>query len=159
MPDIQSLIIDLSEKTLAQIEAAGRQIYTDLYAGQSVESHDGEPVFFFNDTFDHAFFTSSDRIRHPYDKDKVVPERVERIQYVGPVIQGKIDGVSCWLTPSPPPQKGYSKRLYVVHVCHYIIWLEPQRRGGWKFSTAYVAEPRYISRVCGEGKRIWVRKG
>ncbi len=159
MPDIQSLIIDISEKTLSQIEATGRKIYADLYAGQSIESHDGEPVFFFNDRFDHAFFTSSDRITHPGWKDILAPERVKRIQCIGPVIRGEIDGSSCWLTPSPPPRNGYSKRLYVVHICHYIIWLEPQRKGGWRFSTAYVAEPRYISRACGEGKRIWVRKG
>ena len=58
---------------------------------------------------------------------------------------------SLWLA-----KKG--SRLYVLLSESYVIWLEPRRSGGWKFSTAYKARLKNIQRYCSFGKRIWVQK-
>jgi len=113
--------------------------------------HDGQVAFIFRDRFEHAFYTSPDRIRHPYSKSKIAHDRVERIKWIKPILEGKVKGTQCWLVPDPRRKK----RLYVVMQEQYIIWLEERNDGGWKFSTAYCAENQNIKRYTTKGVKIW----
>lgn len=114
---------------------------------------------FFDDRYFHGFRTSKDRARRAYAKDKVAVDRIERIQWIRPILEGQVEGIECWEVPLKIPEEGYrcfpGKRLYVCRDREYIVWLEPLRKGGFKFSTSYVAPKKEIERYIERGRLIW----
>ena len=160
--DLGGLLLDLGGMGDDDIEALARDWYDRLYvtSGQCGfhTCHDGEEVVFWRDRFEHAFFTSSNWARYPDRKDRLARDRIERIRWIGEVIAGRVPGSACWEVPSPTGRRRPPNRLYLVSSERYVVWLEPRMRGGWKFSSAYVAQPRQLRNYCAGGRRIWVWK-
>lgn len=157
--DLNSLLLDFSGKTLAEIEAIGRSEYEHLYITSRNfgvhKAHDGEDVFFWKDRFEHAFFTSSNWASFPDRKDKLDVDRIKRLKWIGPVVSGLVSGTICREVPGPTGRRHPPNRLYLVTKGCYVVWLEPRMNGGWKFSSAYVARYDQLRRYCQGGKVIW----
>ena len=104
---LASLLIDLSETSDEEANRLVFEKYVELYLDATTascrvgvrETHDGEPVVFFEDRFDHAFFTSGQKTSRPYAKDRFDRRRGERVAWIGPVIAGTIEGSACYLLP------------------------------------------------------------
>jgi len=110
-------------------------------------THDGHKIVFFNDAFDHAFFVSPEKV-------VLDIERVKRINWILPLIQGKAFNSECWEIN----QRGLNKRVYVCFGLGYLVWLKESLNGGWKFITAYPAFRRQIREYIAGGERIAVFK-
>jgi len=160
--DLNDLIVPITGLEIAEIEDIARRLYREIYVTSGrygiCKAHDGESVYFWEDRFEHAFYTSSNRIRYPDRKDRLDLERIKRIRWIKEIIAGRIPGTGCWLTPSPSGGGRPLNRLYILLSDSYVIWLEPRHSGGWKFSTAYKARLKDVQRYCSLGKRIWVQK-
>lgn len=132
---------DLSDAE--EIFEHGKRIFANEYLNQSgargeIVAHDGSKVVFYPDRYDHAFCTSYDRARRPYDKSKVAIDRIERMLWIKELICKTRSKVIC-KEQTPPPRW---KRAYYCHESHYVVWLEPLklqdgRPIDWKFSSAY----------------------
>ena len=86
--DLKALLLDLTGRGDGGVEALGRAEYCRLYASGgrgTVHCADGAEVVFFEDRFDHAFFTTSDRYRRQDAKNVIARDRVERVAWIGPV--------------------------------------------------------------------------
>lgn len=160
-PTLAALLLDLTGLSDEEAEDKIYQEYVRLYMDRKTRSgmigelktHDGESVTFYEDRFDHAFFTSVDRVLRPHNKGKFDKMRGERVRWIGRVIQGEIRGTSCWYFPPAPG--GVAKRLYVLCDECYLIWLNAAKRGGWKFSSAYTANRSYIRRKIKGSYFVW----
>jgi len=160
-PTLASLLLDLSGLSDVEAEELTYQEYIKLYTVRQTrcgmigvrETHDGDAVIFYEDRFYHAFFTTVDKISRQYNKAKFDRVRGSRIRWIGEVIQGNIDGTSCWYISDSPAS--IVKRLYVVWDEYYLVWLNPRKKGGWRFSSAYVADHKYIRRKTTKGSCFW----
>ena len=61
-------------------EGAYRQHFIRTYCRGTIETHDGIPVFFHHDRFDHAFYESTNR---DGAKDAFSPLRAQRMDWIG----------------------------------------------------------------------------
>ncbi len=112
---------------------------------------------FFEDRFEHAFFTTSDRYRHEFAKDVLARDRVACVRWIGPILRGEVPNTQCWesLKCSGIERK---KRLCIASAELYVIWLDARSDGSWRFSTAYVARAEqarnyaFGKRLCGRFK-------
>jgi hypothetical protein len=130
-----------------EIEQNGREFFaklflTDTRKGQH-QLHDGERVTFFADVFDHAFFRSP-------NKEVIDTRRIERIEWILPLIQGNVQHAECWELEDD----GINKRIYVCFGLGYVVWLKETLSGGWKFLTAYPAFRVQIRMYLIGGRRI-----
>ncbi|MFB2924267.1 hypothetical protein [Aerosakkonema funiforme] len=159
--DLDDLLLPLDDLDESQIEELGRNKYRELYLTPDKnfgiqQTHDGQDVFFWEDRFDHAFYTSSDKRRDTDQKDKLVVERIERICWIKEVIAGRVPGSECWEVPN---RRGWrTNRLYPVWSKSYLVWLELRDKGGWKFSSAYPVLAETLRTYCRGGKKIWFWK-
>ena len=162
--DLERLRVDLSSFTDEGAYKWAESVYLKDFMSRSGRSgmhkaHDGEEVTFFNDRCFHAFRTSHDRARHPYSKKKVARDRIERINWIRLIIEGNVAGIECWEVPLKVPEEGYrnfpGKRLYVYWEAGYIVWLEPLKKGGFKFSSSYVLPEKEIKRYIDRGRIVW----
>jgi len=143
--ELLALKADFTGMDAAQAEQQGRDLYRSLYLdGDSPfgnrQAHDGQPVAFYltgQHGFDHGFFTSSDLIGHKERKDVLDFGRLERMPWIGPVIRGEVQGVEFRKETFRRGQALFEKRLYLLPQEGYVVWLEPQTRGGFKFATAF----------------------
>lgn len=132
------------------------QNYWQTICGRRLYTHDGQLVIFHKDRFDHAFYTSKDRARRPYDKDVVDMKRVIRARWIHALITGGVANSECWECPSKETgRREPPDRLYIIWDEGYVIWLHPRSEGGWRFSTAYCAPIAEIKKYCQGGKKIW----
>jgi hypothetical protein len=163
---LAELLIDLSEFSDEDAEQVTFDRYAELYLDRGTSpkrtglqrAHDGERVIFFEDRFPHAFSeTVSWYAKGPFDRS-----RGERVAWIGPVVSGEVPGTECWLVP--PKNGGHRtdnrprNRLYIVNDEGYVVWLEPLRAGGFKFSSAYVAGPGDLRRYRKTGRKLWAQK-
>jgi hypothetical protein len=141
-----------------EIEERGERLYRELYLNRGRvgvhRAHDGEVVLFHEDRFEHAFFGTQQWRWHPERKETVDRERVRRIRWIGEVISGRVEGSECLEGVWHLGREARRKRMYVVWDENYVVWLEPRRQGGWKFSTAYVASKELIRKYQGEGRMV-----
>ena len=167
-PTLASLLLDLNGLSDDEAEALTYEEYIRLYMDRKTHrgmvgehrTHDDEAVVFYEDRFEHAFFSSSHGARRRYVKDKFQRNRGSRVGWIGPVIQGDICGTECWrIAPIGHYHSDAKKpaRLYILWEENYLVWLEPRRNGEWWFSTAYVAErgKTYIRNITNRGVRSW----
>ncbi|HKQ34472.1 MAG TPA: hypothetical protein VJT11_04115 [Nitrospiraceae bacterium] len=135
-----------------------RSVYSYTYLdGKKVGKstcHDGALVLFHEDQFDHAFYTSSNRGRYPNKKDIIDRERIKRMRWIKPVIEGSVTKTICYKVVDYESKR--ERRLYVVPERMYVVWLEARSDEGWKFSTAYVATAEDLRRYCKGQKKEWV---
>jgi len=160
--DLVSLLVDVAGLSQTELEQLAQGLFRQLYVGigrcgDHCTTHDGHPVVFWADRADHAFRISDDWARYPHRKNVVDPQRVARIRWIGEIIAGRVQGTGCWEIPKPGSTTG-PKRLYAVFPAQYVVWLEPRKQGGWKFSSAYPASRDYIRRKAKTGRKIWERK-
>ena len=121
----------------------------DLYRGGTVS--------FFMDRWEkHASRTSSDRVKHPYAKDRIALDRIARVRWIKEVLAGNVPGTECWHVR---PQSGRNHpldRLYVLWEYHYVVWLHPKMDGnGWRFSSAFPTTNAEIARFIRGGSLQW----
>ena len=161
-PNLDELVWDLDEWEPDAAYRWGESRYCRCFIDEAEGSpadggvwrlHDGESVVFFRDRFEHAFRTSSNRMRHPDIKDVVAVDRIELIDWILPILRGQVPEVECWRIPRKGTKPYPSNRLYVLWGSAYVIWLEPLRRGGYKFSSAYKASLEDIRRYVKQGNR------
>jgi len=161
---LSSLLLDLTGLSDTEAEDLTFQEYGRLYLDHEtrkgmvgeLQTHDGEPVTFYEDRFYHAFFTTFDKVIRPHNKGLFDRSRAVRVSWIGEIIAGNVEGTECYHISSNTHsrfQAAIMKRLYVLPGERYVVWLEPLKRGGWKFSTAYLAGNRDIRRITKGGWR------
>ncbi len=162
--NLTDLRLDLAALSDVEIEAEGEKLFRTEFITRNSRSgvlttHDGVEVKFFADRYYHAFHTSHNRAHQGFAKDKVARDRIERIRWIKPIIENRAANVECWEVPLKVPEEGLrcfpGKRAYVVWQHGYIVWLEPLRAGGFKFSTAYVLPAAEISRYTNRARKLW----
>ena len=161
--DPEDLLLDLSGKTDDEAAAFGERQYRELYLQRgrtgSLQTHDGELVLFFEDRYHHAFHTSNNRAKHAYSKAKVASDRIERLAWIGPMIEGRFPDFECWEVPLKVPEEGQrnfpGKRLYVSWAHCYLVWLNIRNNGGYIFSTAYCCHQKDIARYIQRSRKLW----
>lgn len=169
-PALASLLLDLSNLSDEQAEQKTYEEYIHLYMDHKThtglvgqrQTHDGQPVMFYDDRFSHAFFTSANKASRRYNKDQFQRDRGSRIRWIGEIIKGNINGSECWWIPDACRRDASGriivKRLYIHRYENYLVWLEPLKTGRWKFSTAYVANKLYIRQITKKGTCFWRKK-
>src|SRR5689334_12083019 len=89
----------------AAIEVQARNLYSSLYLNRGHvgvhHTHDDAVVIFHQSQFEHAFFTTSDKLCHPERKDCLRTGSVERIKWIAPLVAGRVTGSACFEVPSP----------------------------------------------------------
>lgn len=157
--DLNALLLDLTGLTDGEIETLGRSEYAHLYlcngSRGSLTAYDGSEVVFFEDRFDHAFFTTTDRYRHQFAKNVIARDRVARIAWIGPILRGEVSNTQCWEFPAGVGKHARTKRLCIASGELFVVWLEPRKAGGWKFSTAYIARGEQASQYKRGGRTVW----
>ena len=152
---LEELYINLESISDEEADSLGKRLYQEEFLNQNRRGafilHDGTEVFFFEDRYEHAFHTSQNRIRNPYSKAKVATDRISRLKWIKPILEGHVAGTQCWQVADYMNRK----RLYIVCEEKYIIWLEGRQDGNWKFSTAYVAGASDIKRYTSKARKIW----
>lgn len=147
-------LINIAGLGQAKLIAETRDRYNDMYCSKlDLRCHDGMPVRFFKDRFDHAFFTSSDRSRRAHIKDAFCEKRAERLNWILEFITSASTEIKCKQF-SPPPRW---QRCYYSLGHRYIVWLEAAGReaanpDGWRFSSAYPVPAEEIKRTTWSGK-------
>lgn len=171
-PKLASLLLDLEGLTDEEAEEKTYQEYINLYTDTDtakgrrgeLEIHDKEKVVFFEDRFEHAFFTSAYKTSRQYNKDKFVRQRATRLFWIRAILQGQIDKAEGWRMPSErfdSSGRPILKRLYVLWDENYLIWLEYlTKEKKWKFSSAYVESggKRRIREITRMGVCFWRKK-
>src|ERR1700733_14835124 len=109
--DLETLWQDLSALSEDEAEKHGESLYHEEFITQQGRSgmltaHDGETVKFFSDRCHHATHTSKDRARQAYSKDKIALDRIERLLWIKPIIEGKVAEIECWEVPLKVPEEG-----------------------------------------------------
>ena len=154
---LDALMLDLTGKTPEAAFAEGRTLFIQLYVEPflgGLTLPDGNVVRFHKDRYDHAFKTSHDRSHHAYSKGKIALDRIERIRWIGEMLQGRVPDAKCAIVPPKPhhPDPHRWQRIYYSWENSYLIWLQPVRAGDswkegeWRFSSAYQAPAADIKR-------------
>lgn len=144
-----------------QAKDFGMRLYQQIYLNKGGmglhQTHDGVLLQFWENQFDHAFYTSSDPARHRDWKDKLDKKRIERVWWILPTVQARVANWCCWQVASPSGRKYPPNRLYVAEDFNYVVWLRPKgaKSGpGWVFESAYPAHPEDIKRYKRGGSRV-----
>lgn len=125
---------------------------------RSVLAHDGLPVHFYVDRFDHAFKTAQNWSTNRHTKDRLDCERLVRIRWIEPAIAGLVIRSACWSVGDARDNRRPHRRMYLVWDENYIVWLDPTDAGDWRFSSAYRARDSQIRGYIQNGEEIWRRK-
>lgn len=160
--DPNGMLLELSGKTDEEASLFGESKYRELYLQQgrsgSRRTHDDEIVIFFEDRYHHAFHSSENRARNAYAKDILARERIERMEWIGHLIEGRFPNFECWEVPLKVPEEGRrnfpGKRLYISWEHNYIVWLKLRNRGGFIFSTGYCCHPGDIAHYTKGAKKL-----
>lgn len=144
----------------AVVEAQARSDYERLYCAgghcSEIRMLDGPAVRFYADRFEHAFFTSPDRARHPYSKTKLAVDRIERMAWIGAMIRGEVVGTECWEVLPQSGRQHPRDRVLIHWEVGYVVWLQPNKEGNaYKFSSAYPVPPNELSRYVRGGRKKW----
>lgn len=115
-----------------------KNIYKKVYCNRPIETFDGINIKFYVDTFEHAFYESTNRKEK--DKSKFSYKRANRIYWIK------------WVLENPRAElyigynlriKSYdSSRRVAVCVDNYVVIIQMDRRNNQraKFVTAYLAD-------------------
>lgn len=159
MTSLSDLLVSIEGMDLEAMAIMGRDLYRELYLHQGHfglhETHDRQVLIFHADRFDHAFYTTSDRICHPERKDVLRQGSIARIRWIAELVAGRVPGSACFEVPSPTGRCRPPNRLYAVYETPYVVWLEPRMRGGWKFATAYPLSIEEIRKYSTGGRTVW----
>ncbi|QBG47608.1 hypothetical protein EGM51_09460 [Verrucomicrobia bacterium S94] len=150
---MEELLVDTNGISDEGLEELGREMYREIFLNKGkvgeLTLHNGDPVVFHEDRYDHAFRCSPNRARNPHSKKAVARDRIERMRWIKAILEGDIDDVECWIVPQQTKD-----RLYVVWKERYVIWLWSRKEGGWRFSSAYCAGRKDIRGYTRRGVKI-----
>jgi hypothetical protein len=146
--DLSRLILDLSDRSDAEIEAIGRKYYADSMldvANKGIrQTHDDQELHFWKHRFDHSCFISPAKIL--VDKG-----RVARLPWILPIVAGNIADTEC----RAKQNIGRSdNRAYICIPENFVIWLEPRDEGGWRYSSHYPADRNEIRLIQRNSRKI-----
>ncbi len=154
MPDL----VDLTGLSDDDAYELGETLYAETFLNQSdrrgeLLTHDGMPLIFWWERYDHAFTTSSDRVRRAHDKDIVARTRIARFHWILKLLACVDDGIKC--KQLSPPDRW--KRAYYSLEHGHIVWLEQAKMQGgrptaWKFSSSYNVPAEEIKRTTQRGR-------
>lgn len=140
--DIENLLIAYKEVYLSDY----------CHVAEKHRTHDDQIVLFYQDRFEHAFYTSSNFMTKPGLKNKVDLKRLERLHWIQYIISGRIPKTICYEVMKPQIHKKNKCRLYAlgenVGDDAYVVWLEPTNKGFWKFSSAYLTNRNDFNKNC-----------
>jgi hypothetical protein len=141
--NLEALLLDVESSDDDALLEQGRRLYKDTYLNQGHvgvhKTHDGKLLLFYEQQFDHAFWSSPDKHSGPHLKVRLARERIARMLWIGPLVAGEVLGSACWQGSGTGSPGRHQNRLYVIPNELYVAWLEPRTAGGWKFWTAYRA--------------------
>jgi hypothetical protein len=130
--DLFDLMVSLDGLSPEEVEARGRELYARQYLNHGHygihATHDGETLVFHKSQFDHAFFTTSDRLCHPERKDVVRRASIERILWIEQLVSGNVPGSACFEVPSPTGRRRLPNRLYAVYKQPLLFGLSREKR-------------------------------
>lgn len=157
--NLSELILTLEAADDDDLDDIGIGLYEECFLNRSDDfgmllTHDGLNLKFFGDRYHHAFHTSPNRARQAYSKAKVSLERVERIKWVQPIVEGRVKGVECWEVPYEGHRPFPGKRAYICWEHTYIVWVEPTKDGSFKFSSAYPCSRGDLGRYTRVGRKL-----
>jgi hypothetical protein len=151
MPGLDDLLISLAATLDDDLLAFAFRIYRDELVHGTILDHEGVRVSFHEDRFGHAFFEKKldERGNEMLIKSRDIPSRprIERIRWIAAMVSGRTPGTECWMK--------FGRRAYVYWSNPYIVWVTPKRDGGWKFSTAYPTNAKYIRETVRGGGMVW----
>ena len=155
---LSQLLLNFGALSDDEVLKEAKRLYIQHYCSARIPilTHDSQRVVFTEERFDHAFFSTDDKINKRFGKHVFVRERAERIHWIGAIIGGRISPTECWKLP-PRYAAASRQRLYAVWNPAYAVWLF-EEKDGWRFSTAYGAATRDLRRYTGRGtfaQRIW----
>jgi len=157
--DLGSLLVSLEGMTLDQIEEYARLLYRQGYLNKGHfgvhKTHDENLLIFHGRTFEHAFYTTSDKLCHPERKDLLRKGSVERIHWIGQLVAGSVPGSACFEVPSPTGRQRPPNRFYAIFETPFVVWLEPRKNGGWNFASAYPLSIEEIRKYQRGGRTVW----
>lgn len=146
--DLNRLLLDVSNMSNAEIEAAGRAYYSERFLdnarnGQR-ETHDGEVLYFWESRFNHSCF-----------KVGIEKARIERLPWILPIIEGSIPDAECWRVSNAVQGRPDNRVYMVLGSFNFVVWLEARQSGGWTYSTHYPSDIRTIRGYQRRGSKIW----
>ncbi len=160
--DLEALLLDVEALNSVQLLQEGLRLYRELYLNKGHvgvhKTHDGQPLLFYEQQFEHAFWSSPDKWSSPHLKVRLARERIARIRWIGHLLAGQVDGSCCFQGSGIGHPSRHENRLYVIPVRLYVVWLEPRTSGGWKFYSAYPATRELVSEYQ-RGRRLIARWG
>lgn len=115
-----------------------RQYYINNYCKADIKTFDGIGVRFYEDTFEHAFYTRTQK-NWKAPKDHFAAERGERIDWIKAILED----------PTIVPRKGYdkarrsydnSRRVTFLAPNNYVVVIYINNKGEGKFVTAYLVD-------------------
>lgn len=154
-----ALLLDVGDLSEVQLERKGRDLYRELYLDNDRygirQTHDHQTLVFHANQFGHAFFTSSNKLCHPERKDMLRSGSIERIRWIEPLVLGQAESSACFEVPGPNGRYRPPNRLYAMYQHPFVVWLEPRKNSGWKFSSAYPCSIEEIHRYSRGGRTVW----
>jgi hypothetical protein len=157
--DLRNILVSLEGMTVEQIDEYARHLYRQAYLNKGHvgihKTHDDQLLVFHARTFEHAFYTTSDRYDHPERKDVLRRGSVERIHWIGKLVAGEVRGSACFEVPSPTGRIRPPNRFYAVFETPFVVWLEPRREGEWNFASAYPLSIEEIRKYQRGGRTVW----
>lgn len=130
--------MSLPELKQFDTEEEYKEYFIDNYCKCEVKTHDGIVVKFYEDMFEHAFYTRT-RKSWKAKKDHFAVERGERIDWIKHVLAD----------PAIIPRKGYDKEKRTYDNTRRVTFLTPEnyvvviniiKPGEGKFVTAYLVD-------------------
>lgn len=136
--------MELPEFLELATEEEYKQHYIENYCSVSpINTHDGIPVMFYPETFEHAFYKRTMK-SWKAPKDVFSKSRGKRLDWIKHVLQD----------PSIKPKKGYDKakdtyddtrRVAFLTEENYLVVIYINNKGEGKFVSAYVVDNDYAA--------------
>ena len=118
-----------------------KEYYRTKYCCSEIMTHQGLPVHFYLDRFEHAFYKNSNR----YTKDKALfsQERAERIDWIAEVLKDpNITIYAGW--DSKRKKNDLDSRVSLITPDGYVVVIRKINESKAKFVTAYVIDDQSV---------------
>ena len=118
-----------------------REHYIQNYCSDAIVTHQGLPVYFYPERFDHAFYKNSNR--RVRDKSVFCQERAERIDWISEVLRDpNITIYAGW--DSGKKRNDFNSRVSLITPDGYVVVIRKINDSKAKFVTAYVVDDQSV---------------
>src|SRR5579862_5253050 len=108
---LSKLLLSFGGLPPEQIQSHTKELYVKFYCSETILTHDGGRITFTDERFDHAFFSTDDKINKRFGKHQFMLDRAERLHWIAAIVSGKVPGVECWKVP-PAYAAAPKQRIY-----------------------------------------------